>query len=97
MLGLNKEVCGWRIGEARFSPCWEWKVTDKQLGKAKVNHVENRALVESLTHQYELFSFSYRWIYTERNNYRCVYTRVEIHTFISQLGLLRGLRHNDPQ
>ena len=46
VLGLNKEVCGWRMGEARFFPCWEWKVTDKQLGKAKVNPVENRVLVE---------------------------------------------------
>lgn len=85
VLGLNKEVCGWKMGEARFFPCWEWKVTDKQLGKAKVNHVENRVLVESLTHQYVLFSFSYRRIY--RNNYRhvCIHGLRHTHLFPSSV------------
>ena len=74
---------GW--GKPGFFPRWEWKVTDKQLGKAVVNHVENRVLVESLTHQYVLLALAIDGI--ERNNYRhvCIHGLRHTHLFPSSV------------
>ena len=74
---------GW--GKPGFFPRWEWKVTDKQLGKAEVNHVEHRVLVESLTHQYVLLALAIDGI--ERNNYRhvCIHGLRHTHLFPSSV------------